>query len=80
MKRAFDFLMALAALIVFALPMLAVAIAVRATSRGPAIYWSDRVGRDNKLFRMPKFRSMRIETPAVATHLLSDTTACLVRL
>lgn len=77
MKRAFDFLMALTALIVFALPMLAVAIAVRATSRGPAIYWSDRVGRDNKLFRMPKFRSMRIETPAVATHLLSDTTAWL---
>lgn len=77
MKRAFDFVMALGALIVFALPMLAVAIAVRATSKGPAIYWSDRVGRDNKLFRMPKFRSMRIETPAVATHLLSDTTAWL---
>lgn len=77
MKRAFDFLVALAALIVFALPMLAVAIAVRATSKGPAIYWSDRVGRDNRLFRMPKFRSMRIETPAVATHLLSDTTAWL---
>ncbi|HYC73585.1 sugar transferase [Brevundimonas sp.] len=77
MKRAFDFLMAAGALIVFALPMLAIAVAVRATSRGPAIYWSDRVGRDNKLFRMPKFRSMRIETPAVATHLLSDTTAWL---
>ena len=77
MKRAFDFLVALAALIVFALPMLAIAVAVRATSKGPAIYWSDRVGRDNKLFRMPKFRSMRIDTPAVATHLLSDTTAWL---
>ncbi|NJC41285.1 O-antigen biosynthesis protein WbqP [Brevundimonas alba] len=77
MKRAFDFIMALGALIVFALPMLAVAIAVRATSKGPAIYWSDRVGRENRLFRMPKFRSMRIETPAVATHLLSDTTAWL---
>ncbi|HEY0599448.1 sugar transferase [Brevundimonas sp.] len=77
MKRAFDFVMALGALTVFAVPMLAVAIAVRATSKGPAIYWSDRVGRDNKLFRMPKFRSMRIETPAVATHLLSDTTAWL---
>ena len=77
MKRAFDFVMALAALIVFALPMLAVAVAVRATSKGPAIYWSDRVGRDNKLFRMPKFRSMRIDTPAVATHLLNDTTAWL---
>ena len=77
MKRAFDFVVAAAALVVFALPMLAVAVAVRATSKGPAIYWSDRVGRDNKLFRMPKFRSMRIETPAVATHLLSDTTAWL---
>ena len=77
MKRAFDFLMAAGALIVFALPMLAIAVAVRTTSKGPAIYWSDRVGRDNKLFRMPKFRSMRIETPAVATHLLSDTTAWL---
>lgn len=77
MKRAFDFVVAAGALIVFALPMLAIAVAVRATSKGPAIYWSDRVGRDNKLFRMPKFRSMRIETPAVATHLLSDTTAWL---
>lgn len=77
MKRIFDLVVAAGALIVFALPMLAVAIAVRATSRGPAIYWSDRVGRDNKVFRMPKFRSMRIETPAVATHLLSDTTAWL---
>lgn len=77
MKRAFDFVLAAGALTVFALPMAALAIAVRATSKGPAIYWSDRVGRDNKLFRMPKFRSMRIETPAVATHLLTDTTAWL---
>lgn len=77
MKRAFDIVMAAGALVVFAVPMAAVAIAVRATSRGPALYWSDRVGRDNKLFRMPKFRSMRTETPAVATHLLSDTTAWL---
>jgi len=77
MKRAFDFVLALGALVVFALPMLAVAIAVRATSKGPAIYWSDRVGRDNRLFRMPKFRSMRVETPVVATHLLNDTTAWL---
>ncbi len=77
MKRALDFVLAAGALIVFALPMAAVAIAVRVTSRGPAIYWSDRVGRDNVLFRMPKFRSMRVETPAVATHLLTDTTAWL---
>lgn len=76
-KRAFDLVMAGGALAVFALPMAAVAIAVRATSKGPALYWSDRVGRDNVLFRMPKFRSMRIETPAVATHLLTDTTVWL---
>jgi len=77
MKRALDLVLATGALTVFALPMAVVAIAVRVTSRGPAIYWSDRVGRDNVLFRMPKFRSMRIETPAVATHLLTDTTAWL---
>ena len=77
MKRALDLVLAAGALTVFALPMAVVAIAVRVTSKGPAIYWSDRVGRDNVLFRMPKFRSMRIETPAVATHLLTDTTAWL---
>lgn len=77
MKRAFDLVLAAGALVVLALPMAAVAIAVRVTSKGPAIYWSDRVGRDNVLFRMPKFRSMRIETPAVATHLLTDTTVWL---
>lgn len=77
MKRAFDFVMAGGALIALSPIMLATAIAVKATSKGPAIYWSDRVGRDNELFRMPKFRSMRTETPAVATHLLTDTTVWL---
>lgn len=77
MKRAFDFVLAGGALIALSPVMLATAVAVKATSKGPAIYWSDRVGRDNKLFRMPKFRSMRTETPAVATHLLTDTTAWL---
>jgi len=76
-KRAFDLIVAAGALVVLALPMLAVAVAVRATSKGPALYWSDRVGRDNRLFRMPKFRSMRTETPAVATHLLTDTSVWL---
>jgi O-antigen biosynthesis protein WbqP len=76
-KRAFDFVMAGGALLVLSPVMLATAIAVKATSKGPAIYWSDRVGRDNRLFRMPKFRSMRTETPAVATHLLTDTTVWL---
>ena len=59
------------------LPMLAVAIAVRLTSQGPALYWSDRVGRNNVIFKMPKFRSMRINTPAVATHLLEKPEAWL---
>lgn len=77
MKRAFDFLMAAGALVALSPIMLATAVAVKLTSKGPAIYWSDRVGRDNRLFRMPKFRSMRTETPAVATHLLTDTTAWL---
>ncbi len=70
MKRAFDLALALALLPLMALPLLSVALAVRLTSPGPALYWSDRVGRRNRLFRMPKFRSMRTDTPAVATHLL----------
>lgn len=72
MKRLFDLLLALAATVVLALPLVAVAVAVRLTSPGPAVYWSDRVGRGNRIFRMPKFRSMRIDTPAVATHLLDN--------
>lgn len=72
MKRLFDVQAALAGTIVLALPMLLLAVAVRLTSRGPALYWSDRVGKDNRLYRMPKFRTMRVDTPAVATHLLAD--------
>ena len=77
MKRLFDLLLALGAAAVLLLPVAAVALAVRLTSRGPALYWSDRVGSDNRIFRMPKFRSMRVGTPAVATHLLPDPKACL---
>ncbi|MCW2312597.1 O-antigen biosynthesis protein WbqP [Rhodoferax antarcticus] len=72
LKRLFDLLLALVAAVVLAIPVLLVALAVRLTSAGPALYWSDRVGRHNKLFKMPKFRSMRVGTPAVATHLLAD--------
>lgn len=72
MKRLFDLFLALCAGGVLLLPVMIVAIAVRLTSRGPALYWSDRIGRDNRIFKMPKFRSMRVGTPAVATHLLSD--------
>ena len=70
MKRLFDLAVAIVVAVVLALPILIVAIAVRLTSPGPALYWSDRVGRCNRIFKMPKFRSMRIDTPAVATHLL----------
>jgi len=71
-KRFFDLSLAVCAAVILALPVLLVAIAVKLTSAGPALYWSDRVGRHNRIFRMPKFRSMRIGTPAVATHLLAD--------
>ena len=77
MKRLFDFLLAVAAAMVLALPVLLVALAVRLTSPGPVLYWSDRVGRNNRIFRMPKFRSMRVGTPAVATHLLANPQAHL---
>ena len=77
MKRLFDVLLGcLAALILF-VPVLLVAVAVRLTSKGPALYWSDRVGRNNMIFKMPKFRSMRVGTPAVATHLLDNPRAYL---
>ncbi len=71
-KRLFDLALALAAALVLLVPVLLVALAVKLTSKGPALYWSDRVGRHNRIFRMPKFRSMRVDTPAVATHLLTD--------
>lgn len=76
-KRLFDILLGLVAGLVLLLPLLLVTLAVRLTSPGPALYWSDRVGRNNRIFRMPKFRSMRVGTPAVATHLLSDASSHL---
>ena len=72
LKRSFDFTMALTAIIFLSLPMVIVAILVKTTSPGPILYWSDRVGSNNVIFRMPKFRTMRIDTPAVATHLLDN--------
>ena len=72
MKRLFDLLLAIVAAVILALPIALIALMVRLTSPGPALYWSDRVGRHNRIFKMPKFRSMRIGTPAVATHLLQD--------
>lgn len=72
MKRLFDLAVALVAAVFLALPIVMTALAVRLTSPGPVLYWSDRVGRHNRIFKMPKFRSMRIDTPAVATHLLQN--------
>jgi len=77
MKRLFDLVLALVAVCIFAIPLVVVALLVKATSPGPILYWSDRVGRHNRIFRMPKFRSMRVGTPAVATHLLNNPAAHL---
>ena len=77
MKRAFDIALALFALLFLGLPLLMVALAVKLTSPGPVLYWSDRVGRNNRVFKMPKFRSMQTGTPAVATHLLQSPDAYL---
>jgi O-antigen biosynthesis protein WbqP len=71
-KRLFDLVLAVCAAIILFVPVVALAGVVRLTSPGPALYWSARVGRNNKLFKMPKFRSMQTGTPAVATHLLQD--------
>lgn len=72
MKRVFDLVLVCVALMFLFFPILVVAILVRLTSPGPVFYWSDRVGCQNRIFKMPKFRSMRVGTPAVATHLLND--------
>jgi O-antigen biosynthesis protein WbqP len=71
-KRFFDLIVAAISVVVLVIPFTMVLIAIRLTSPGPALYWSDRVGQSNGIFRMPKFRSMRVGTPAVATHLLND--------
>ncbi|MDE1546488.1 sugar transferase [Dechloromonas agitata] len=77
MKRLMDLLLALFSAVVLIVPIVLVALLVRLTSPGPVLYWSDRVGRNNRIFQMPKFRSMRIDTPAVATHLLQNPEAWL---
>ena len=77
MKRLFDLLLAASVGVLLLVPIVTIAIAVRLTSKGPALYWSDRVGRSNLIFKMPKFRSMGLDTPAVATHLLPDPDAYL---
>jgi O-antigen biosynthesis protein WbqP len=77
MKRLFDLILALLAALLLSLPIFLTALLVKLSSRGPVLYWSDRIGRHNTLFKMPKFRSMQVGTPAVATHLLSNPDAYL---
>lgn len=71
-KRIFDLVLCFVAFAIFGIPLLLVYVAVKVTSKGPALHWSKRVGQNNKIFLMPKFRSMRVDTPQVATHLLAD--------
>jgi O-antigen biosynthesis protein WbqP len=77
MKRLCDIISSSLLLILLAVPMALIAVAVKLTSKGPVLYWSDRVGQWNRIFKMPKFRSMRIDTPQVATHLLSNSSTYL---
>ena len=72
MKRLFDLILATILIITLLVPMLFIMLAIRLTSKGPALYWSDRVGFDSSFYKMPKFRSMRVDTPEVATHLMSN--------
>ena len=72
MKRLFDLLIGLILLFLLAIPMILIALSVRLTSRGPILYWSNRIGQGNVIFKMPKFRSMLVNTPVIATHLMTD--------
>jgi O-antigen biosynthesis protein WbqP len=72
MKRVLDLVLAVIASVIFFIPLCLLAVLVKATSTGPVFYWSDRVGRGNRIFSMPKLRTMRVDTPVVATHLLTD--------
>ena len=72
MKRIIDLLLGIAILVLLAVPMLLIAISVRLSSKGPVLYWSARVGKNNTIYKMPKFRSMLIDTPVVATHLMNN--------
>jgi O-antigen biosynthesis protein WbqP len=77
MKSIFDLFISLCLIPFLLVPMMVIFVLIRLTSKGSALYWSNRVGADNEIFKMPKFRTMRIDTPAVATHLLKDPDAYL---
>ncbi|MGZ3157680.1 MAG: sugar transferase [Burkholderiaceae bacterium] len=72
MKRVFDFILAIVALMIFLIPIVIVGLLVKLSSKGPILYWSDRVGQHNRIFKMPKFRTMLVNTPVVATHILTS--------
>lgn len=78
MKRFFDLTIAILAMFIFFIPLLIIALTIKFTSAGPVLYWSNRVGRYNQIFSMPKFRTMRVDTPAVATHLLKNPNQYLI--
>ena len=72
MKRIFDLLLGVVIMALFIIPMLLILIVICFSTKGPALYWSERVGKNNKIFKMPKFRSMLVDTPPLATHLLNN--------
>ena len=71
-KRIFDFSLSIVFLIILSLPMIVIAVGIKLSSEGPVLFWSNRIGLHNKVFRMPKFRTMKLGTPNIATHLLSN--------
>ncbi len=77
MKRCFDLILSITTALLLLPVIITVSIAIKLTSKGPALYWSDRIGENNKIFKMPKFRSMKTNTPAVATHLLKNSDSML---
>ncbi len=80
MKRIFDFALSLSSLFFLLIPMFLIAIAIKFTSKGPVLYWSRRIGKNNEVFMMPKFRTMDIGTPVVATHLLRNSDKYVTRI
>lgn len=80
MKRIFDLSVSFCVLLVLLIPLLLIAAGIKLTSKGTVLYWSNRVGKDNRIFKMPKFRTMRIDTPSVATHLLKDPDTYVTRI
>ena len=72
MKRLFDLILSILLLVIFMIPMILISFLIMFSSKGPILYFSDRVGRDNNFFKIPKFRSMKVDTPVVATHLILE--------